>query len=97
MGFFAFLIPLVCMGIGYYLGVNLSARQKYRPLGLIILVCAVGFWFSVQLAQGQAHAGTGGVGFAVVAFLVILPAAAGLLAGLAAGWLRRRRMSRNNG
>lgn len=97
MGVFAFFLPVVCMGIGLYLGVNLAARQRYRALGLLLLLCAGGFWASTQFAQSGPMEGSTGVGAAIVAFLVILPAASGLLAGLVAGWLRRRRLSGTDG
>lgn len=98
MGFFAFILPLVCLLLGYTLGYRLSKHHALRGLSALIVMCSVGFTAALYGVLGQsdpthpAH-----IGGAALAFLGLMPIGVGLVFGAMAGLLYRRRMARTHG
>ncbi|MFY9210303.1 MAG: hypothetical protein WAO69_04175 [Aestuariivita sp.] len=95
MTILAYVLPLICIAIGYYLGYNLALRGRLRPIGILFLLAAAGFWLCIQLSES--NQGMGGVGYQVVALMIIMPGAGGLFMGLVIGWVRRRRHLQSHG
>lgn len=77
------------------LGYVLAWRGRFRALGLGFLFYAAAFFALVQLAAR--HEGEGYLRYAVIAMLVVIPAAGGTLMGMVFGLLRRRRERRAAG
>ncbi len=84
-----YILPLICAAIGFYLSTNLAMRARIRPLGILFLASAAIFWACIQLGRG--NTGWDGIGYTIVALLVIIPFAIGLIFGMIFGLLRRRR------
>lgn len=89
MGILVYILPLICVAIGFYLSANLAMRARLRPIGVLFLASAAVFWACIQLGQGAT--GWDSVGYVVIALLVIVPFAIGLFFGGIFGLLRRRK------
>ena len=95
MSVLAYVLPIVVILIGVSLGFTLARHARYRALGILFLVAGAGFWLCVELAEGQEE--WAGIGYAIMALLVILPWAGGLVIGLVIGAVRRWREGRAHG
>ena len=90
MNILIYILPLICAAIGFYMSSNLALRGHLRKVGFLFLGAAVVFWASIQLGQG--NTGWDGVVYVIVALLVVVPAAIGLVFGTIFGLLRRRKL-----
>ncbi|MCE8008915.1 hypothetical protein [Aestuariivita sp.] len=89
MNVLIYILPLACIAGGGALGFKLARAGRYAPIGVLFLAAAFGFWLCLHLAQDMQ--GWDGIGYAIVALLIIVPIAGGAFIGLVMGWLRRRR------
>ena len=81
-------VPLSALGIGALLGFLLGrARRFLLVLGLILAV-ALGFAYCMWVPK----TGTGydDIGYAITAFLILMPGGTGLVGGGVIGWLVSR-------
>ena len=74
---------------GVWLAYQMAVRGLFRQVGLIFLATVAGFWLCYVMTRVQ-EAGDG-VAYAILAMLIFMPAAGGLLIGLLTGAWRRYR------
>lgn len=81
-----YLVPLFCVVFGLFAGLQLTRARKWRVLGLCFLAGVVVFALSIY--SGQQKQGWDGIGYVIVAILVVLPAMGGLIIGAGISALR---------
>jgi apolipoprotein N-acyltransferase len=81
-----YILPLFCIAFGLFAGLRLTRARKWRVLGLCFLAGVVTFGLSIY--SGQQKQGWDGIGYVIVAALVVLPAMGGLVIGAGIGALR---------
>lgn len=95
MSVLSYILPLVCIAIGVGLGYGLARRGRYGTIAVLFLAAVGIFLLCIERAEGLS--GWDGIGYAIVALLVIIPAAGGLVIGLVIGAVRRWRRRRLHG
>ena len=82
------MIPAIAIGaygIGCLIASFLGARQQWGKVA--ILVVAIGAVFLACFFVPRTYTGYADIAFATVAFLICVPAGAGVLSGAIIGWL----------
>ena len=85
-------LPILAILLAALLGYVLGHAGRYRMVLLAALAGVVGIGLCIM--AGRQHQGWDGIGYTIMALLVLAPAIGGLLLGTLMGWLRRRREAR---
>ncbi len=83
-----YLVPLVCLFVGGFAGFRLTVARKWRVLGGVWFVGLVAFGLSIF--AGQQQQGWDGIGYVIVAALVLLPVIVGMVLGMGGAVLRMK-------
>lgn len=81
-------VPLVCLLAGAFGGFRLTMARKWRVFGGAGFVCLAAFGLSIR--AGQQQQGWDGIGYVIVAALVLLPVIVGMIAGMAIAVIRAK-------
>ena len=82
-----YLVPLLCFVLPLILGVILVRRQFGKAIPVLLVIGAGAIYWA--FAQGQQQPGLDGIGYAIFAMLIVVPAMAGLFIGGIVAWARR--------
>lgn len=87
-----YVIPLVAILAGGFAGALLTRHG--RAILVPVLLAILGGLFAWAIWKGRQLSGWDGIGYAIFAALMVLPAGLGLIAGWIVGVIRRRRAAR---
>ncbi|MEL6450994.1 MAG: hypothetical protein AAFQ19_07020 [Pseudomonadota bacterium] len=81
-------LPVTALAIAALAGARLGWLRRWPALGMALGACLV--LFLAMMFWPKSGEGFEDIGFAIVGFLIALPAAAGVLGGGLIGWLLQR-------
>jgi hypothetical protein len=84
-----YVVPIVSAVLALIVGVRLGINCRFGAASGLGALGGAGFGLAIML--GRQHQGWDGIGYVIVAVLLIAPAVLGLGVGVLIGWLRQRR------
>lgn len=82
------LVPLLCVVFGVFAGWRMAGGRRWRALAISFAFGLAAFAWVIYL--GQQSQGWDGIGYVIVAALVLLPVMGGMIIGAIIGALRLR-------